>query len=370
MSLSGLLDAVLPDPALSRAVSSAGLDSLELTAPAALRPFVVSALATDPSDGGAGRPVLAVTATSREAEDLVAALRCLLPARRGRRLSVLGDAAARAALARARTPSAGGWRCCAGSPTRAPATRRPGRCAWSSRRSGPCCSRRCPGLGDLEPVEARVGDASTSRTSLERLVDGRLRPGRPGHQARRVRRPRRHPRRLPADRGAPGPGRVLGRRGRGDPLLRRRRPAHPRPGRPTAVGAAVPGAAADPDRCASGPPQLAAEHPELAEMLDKLAEGIPSRAWSRWPRCCVDDLQLLLLDCCRPAPTCCSATRSGSGPGPHDLVRTSEEFLQASWARRPAAARRRSTSARPRFRDRVAQARERRRRRWASRGGR
>ena len=67
MSLSGLLDAVLPDPALSRAVSSAGVDSLELTAPAALRPFVVSALATDPSNGGAGRPVLAVTATGLDA---------------------------------------------------------------------------------------------------------------------------------------------------------------------------------------------------------------------------------------------------------------------------------------------------------------
>ena len=80
MSLSGLLDAVLADSALSRAVSSAGVDSLELTAPAALRPFVVSALATDPSHGGAGRPVLAVTATGRDAEDLVDALRCVLPA--------------------------------------------------------------------------------------------------------------------------------------------------------------------------------------------------------------------------------------------------------------------------------------------------
>ena len=65
MSLSGLLDAILPDPALSHAVSSAGVDSLELTAPVSLRPFVVSALAADPSRGGAGRPVLAVTATGR-----------------------------------------------------------------------------------------------------------------------------------------------------------------------------------------------------------------------------------------------------------------------------------------------------------------
>ena len=47
MTLSGLLAAVLPDPALSRAVSSAGVDSLELSAPAALRPFVTAALGDD-----------------------------------------------------------------------------------------------------------------------------------------------------------------------------------------------------------------------------------------------------------------------------------------------------------------------------------
>ena len=45
----------------------------------------------------------------------------------------------------------------------------------------------------------------------------------------------------------------------------------------------------------------------------------------------VDELQLVLTSC-RPAPTSWSATRSGSGPAPADLVRTSEEFLAASWA--------------------------------------
>src|SRR5205085_7044474 len=44
--------------------------------PAGVRSFAVAALAADPP--GAGRPVLAVTATTREAEDLAAALGCLV----------------------------------------------------------------------------------------------------------------------------------------------------------------------------------------------------------------------------------------------------------------------------------------------------
>src|SRR5438045_9637038 len=82
MTLTGLLDAALADPALTRArdlARSGGVDvPVDLTGPAPLRPFVVAALAADP-DTGAGRPVLAVPATSREAADLVAALARLRP---------------------------------------------------------------------------------------------------------------------------------------------------------------------------------------------------------------------------------------------------------------------------------------------------
>src|SRR5918911_1130287 len=46
--------------------------------PASLRPFVVAAVAAPVEAAGAGRPVLAVTATSREADDLADALGCLL----------------------------------------------------------------------------------------------------------------------------------------------------------------------------------------------------------------------------------------------------------------------------------------------------
>ncbi|MFC7220739.1 transcription-repair coupling factor [Streptomyces polyrhachis] len=77
MSLHGLLDAVSDDAALKDAVKAAaeGLRTqVDLVGPPAARPFAVASLAA-----GAGRPVLAVTATGREAEDLAAALRGLLP---------------------------------------------------------------------------------------------------------------------------------------------------------------------------------------------------------------------------------------------------------------------------------------------------
>ncbi len=68
-TLTTLADAVLAEPHLARALSEAGTaTALEITGPAALRPFTVAGLART------GRTVLAVTATSREAEDLVAEL--------------------------------------------------------------------------------------------------------------------------------------------------------------------------------------------------------------------------------------------------------------------------------------------------------
>jgi transcription-repair coupling factor (superfamily II helicase) len=74
MSLAGLIDAALADPALTSMVASADTARLDVAGPAALRPLAIATLAAR-----AGRPVLAVTSTGREAEDLVDALRCLLP---------------------------------------------------------------------------------------------------------------------------------------------------------------------------------------------------------------------------------------------------------------------------------------------------
>src|SRR5919112_2772897 len=75
MSLVGLADLVLSEPTLTGALEEARgarIPSLDLTGPAALRPFVVKGLVD------AGRTVLAVAATAREAEDLVESLGCVL----------------------------------------------------------------------------------------------------------------------------------------------------------------------------------------------------------------------------------------------------------------------------------------------------
>ncbi len=81
MTLTGVLDVALGDRAIEqlRAAASDGTTSrLDLTAPSGSWSTVVAALAAE-GPRGAGRPVLAVTATGREAEDLATALRCFLP---------------------------------------------------------------------------------------------------------------------------------------------------------------------------------------------------------------------------------------------------------------------------------------------------
>src|SRR5687768_3424663 len=87
MSLSGLLDLVVADPALASVLADVrrgDLSDVSLVAPPALRPFAAAALAggTGGREGGTAghgpRTVLAVTATGREAEDLASALSSLL----------------------------------------------------------------------------------------------------------------------------------------------------------------------------------------------------------------------------------------------------------------------------------------------------
>ncbi len=76
MRLAGLAEAVLAEPTLARALADARgntVPALDLTGPAALRPFVVAGLART------GRTVLVVTATVREAEDLVDELVDVVP---------------------------------------------------------------------------------------------------------------------------------------------------------------------------------------------------------------------------------------------------------------------------------------------------
>lgn len=74
--LRGLLDAMLHDPALQRVVGAADHPRMELEGPVSARPLVAASLAAE--SGGAQRPVLLVTATGREAEEAATALADLL----------------------------------------------------------------------------------------------------------------------------------------------------------------------------------------------------------------------------------------------------------------------------------------------------
>ncbi|MCA1821502.1 MAG: transcription-repair coupling factor [Pseudonocardia sp.] len=72
--LSGLLEAVLPEPSLRELLARATDPELKLQGPTATRPLAVAALAS------AGHPVLAVTATDREAGELTSELADMLGA--------------------------------------------------------------------------------------------------------------------------------------------------------------------------------------------------------------------------------------------------------------------------------------------------
>jgi transcription-repair coupling factor (superfamily II helicase) len=331
MSLAGLLDAVLTEPALAAAVRAAGTDTLDLTAPEALRPFAVAALAGDPSRGAAGRPVLAVTATSREADDLAAALTCLLPPDRvvtfpswetlpHERLSPRADTVGRrlAVLRRLAHPSTG-------DPTTGPV----------QVVVAPVRSLLQPmprGLGDLEPVELTQGAGVSLDGVVERLVEiayervdlvekrgqfavrgGILDVFPPTEE---------HPLRVEFW---------------GDDVeeVRYFAVADQR-----SLEIATHGLWAPPCRELLLTPEvrdkaveLAVLHPELAEMMDKLGAGIPVEGMESLTPALLgsDNLELLLH--AMPEGThvlLCDPERIRTRA--HDLVATSDEFLGASWA--------------------------------------
>ena len=177
--LTGLFSAALADPGLARArdlarSGAAQVDGLDITAPAALRPFAVAAVAADPdgTGGGAGRPVLAVTATSREADDLAAALGGLLPAEQvvvfpswetlpHERLSPRSDTVGRrlAVLRRLAHPES----------TDAHGGTGPLRVVVAPVRS--LLQPQLKGLGDLEPVQLAAGEEADLEEVARRLTD-------------------------------------------------------------------------------------------------------------------------------------------------------------------------------------------------------
>ncbi|MEV4437935.1 transcription-repair coupling factor [Streptomyces sp. NPDC049577] len=327
MSLHGLLDAVVNDPALAEALKAArdgNRPHLDLVGPPAARAFAVAALVRD-----AGRPVLAVTATGREAEDLAAALRSLLPADAvveypawetlpHERLSPRSDTVGRrlAVLRRLAHPSKD-------DPAAGPVS-----VVVAPVRS--VLQPQVKGLGDLEPVSLRSGRSADLEEVVEALA-----------AAAYARVELVEKRGEFAVRGGildvfpPTEEHPLRVEFWGDDVeeIRYFKVADQR-----SLEVAEHGLWAPPcrellltesvrERAAA----LAEEHPELGELLGKIAEGIAVEGMESLAPVLVDEMELLLdvLPAGAMAVVCDPErvrTRAA------DLVATSQEFLQASWA--------------------------------------
>ena len=344
MSLAGLLTIIDDDPQLLRAVSraEAGRDvppgaaadgpattlaGEDLVAPPTLRPVLAAALAHG-AHGDAPRFVLAVTATAREAEDLAAGLSSFLPPdsvacfpgwetlpheRLSPRLDTVGQ---RIAVLRRLAHPAG-----PGEP------------------NGPLAVVATPvrnllqpivaGLGDLEPVALQVGQACELDDLLARLVEiGYSRVD------------------LVASRGEiavrggivdvfpPTEEHPLRLEFFGDTIeeIRYFKVADQR-----SIGPAERGLWAPPCRELLLTPavrerakKLADTHPALADPLGKLAEGIAVEGMEAFAPVLADRMELLvdyvpaggIVLACDPERVRARA---------EELVRTSQEFLEASW---------------------------------------
>ncbi|GAA2445601.1 transcription-repair coupling factor [Streptomyces mauvecolor] len=327
MSLHGLLDAVVRDPALAEAVRAATDGHrmhVDLVGPPAARPFAIAGLAR-----GAGRPVLAVTATGREAEDLAAALRSMLPAEEiveypswetlpHERLSPRSDTVGRrlAVLRRLAHPSKD-------DPSAGPVS-----VVVAPIRS--VLQPQVKGLGDLEPVALRIGQAA----DLGEIVEGLA-------AAAYARVELVEKRGEFAVRGGildvfpPTEEHPLRVEFWGDDVeeIRYFKVADQR-----SLEIAEHGLWAPPcrellltDDVRTRAAALAEEHPELGELLGKIAEGIAVEGMESLAPVLVDDMELLIDVLPKGSmAVVCDPERVRTRAA--DLVATSQEFLQASWA--------------------------------------
>jgi transcription-repair coupling factor (superfamily II helicase) len=81
VTLTGLVDLFCTEPTVAETITDARAQRqavLDVTAPASMRPLIAAALSSEPKRGGAGRPVLLVASTFREAEELTAALQSVV----------------------------------------------------------------------------------------------------------------------------------------------------------------------------------------------------------------------------------------------------------------------------------------------------
>src|SRR6516162_8684611 len=333
MSLTGLLSVIADDPqfqqvpGLAAGLAGTGLGGgADVTAPAALRPLLAAALAGLP--GRDRRFLLAVTATAREAEELAGALGSLLPAESvayfpawetlpHERLSPRSDTSGQrlAILRRLAHPGPAGS---PAAPVEAMVT--PVRALLQPMVSG---------LGDVEPVALAVGVTADLDEVLARLVDiGYARTDlveKRGDVAVRggiidVFPPtEEHPVRVEFF---------------GDTVEETRffRVADQR-----SLGEASEGLWAPPCReLLLTPPvrerakQLAVDHPGLSDVLGKLADGIVVEGMEAFAPVLATRMELLLDHV--PAGgvvLACDPERIRARAA--DLVRTSQEFLEASW---------------------------------------
>jgi transcription-repair coupling factor (superfamily II helicase) len=343
MSLSGLLTVIADDPQLRAALEAAGGETgqpgdtgADLIGPPALRPLLAAALtasatadAAAPGSAAAGRFVLAVTATAREAEDLTAALNSLLPAASAayfppwetlphERLSPRSDTSGQriAVLRRLARPDDN-----------------------SDPRSGPLTIVTTPvrgllqpivgGLGNTEPVTLRAGQEADLDEVVVRLVDiGYARTD------------------LVEKRGdiavrggildvfPPAEEHPLRVEFWGDTVeeVRSFKVADQR-----SLQAAPDGLWAPPCRELLLTPAvrarakaLAAEHPGLADVLGKLADGITVEGMEAFAPVLAERMDLL-LDYVPPGGCVLACDPERIRARAADLVRTSQEFLEASW---------------------------------------
>ena len=116
-------------------------------------------------------------------------------------------------------------------------------------------------------------------------------------------------------------------------MLRGRRPAVAGARRRRAVGAGRAASCCSPPRCGSGPRRCRAHGTRpCAEMLRAARRGHPGRGHGvARSRCSADGMTTAARARRRPARTSCSLDPERIRARAHDLVRTGQEFLEASW---------------------------------------
>jgi len=329
MSLSGLLRVIADDPDLRQALDHAQVTTMggDLIAPAALRPMLAAALATA-RPGGQPGIALAVTATAREAEELAAALGSLLGE------NLVGYFPAWETLPHERLSPRSDT-----SGQRLAVLRRLAHPDPSDVRSGPLQVVTTPvrsllqpivsGLGELTPVRLVAGQAASMDDVVTQLVEiGYARVEmveRRGELAVRG---------GLLDVFPPTDEHPLRVEFRGDEVeeIRYFRAADQR-----SLANAEDGLWAPPCRelllttaVRARARQLAAEWPGLHDILGKMAEGIAVEGMEALAPALTDSMQLL-LDYFPPGSKIIACDPERIRARAADLVRTSHEFLQASW---------------------------------------